>query len=83
MIVDDNAGDVGEQGVASDARVIERQQARAGHVQPFRLTADAKAGLVHVFDRRGRDETTHRFGEPLQARGAGPAHTIERRAARS
>ena len=52
LVVHDDPRDAGEQGTASIARAIERQQDRAGHVQPLRLAADAKAGLVHVFHRR-------------------------------
>ena len=32
-------------------------------MQPLRLAADAKAGLVHVLDRRARYEVTERFDE--------------------
>ena len=47
-------------------------------MQPLRFAADAQAGLVHVLDRRLGHETAHRFGKPLQARRASPAHALKR-----
>ena len=41
--------------------------------QPLDLTADAKACLVHVLDRRTGYQVTHRGDEILQPAGAGPA----------
>ena len=43
-------------------------------MQPLRLAADAKAGLVHVLDRRARDEVTEQLRRSLASRPRGLAH---------
>ena len=65
---------VGQQAAALGADRVERQQRRAGDMQPLCLGADAKAGLVHVFDRRADDVITDRINQVFQPLGAGAAH---------
>ena len=67
MIVDDDAGDIRQKAAALGADVIEGQQRRAGDMQPSRLAADPKAGLVHVLDRRRGDVIPHHICETLKA----------------
>jgi hypothetical protein len=44
------------------------------HIQPLRLTADAKAGRVHVFAPCARNETARRFGKAPATFRASAAH---------
>ena len=73
VIVDDDAGDIRQKAAALGADVIEGQQRRAGDMQPSRLAADPKAGLVHVLDRRRGDVIPHHICEALKAPGKVPA----------
>ena len=50
VIVHDDADDIRQQAAALGADAIEGEQGGARHMQPLRLAADAKAGLVHVLD---------------------------------
>ena len=79
VIVDDNAGDIRQQAAALGADAIEGQQGGGSHMQPLRLAADAKTGLVHVLDRRARYEIAQRFGKAPQPFGASPTHSGDRR----
>ena len=79
VIVNDDAGDIRQQTAALSADAIEGQQSGGRHMQPLRLAADAKPRLVHVFHRRVRHQIAHRLGKTLQAFGASPAHSRDRR----
>ena len=67
MIVNNDAGDIRQETAALGADAIEGQQRGGGDVQPLRSAADAKAGFVHVFDRRGCDKVSHGFGKASEA----------------
>ena len=73
VIVDNDAGDIRQKAAALGADAIEGQQRRAGDMQPSRLAADPKAGLVHVLDRRRGDVIPHHICEALKAPGKVPA----------
>ena len=79
VIVNDDADDIRQEAAALGADAIEGQQGGGRHMQPLRLAADAKAGLVHVLDRRARHEIAHRFDKTPQTFGASPAHSGDRR----
>ena len=78
MIVDDDADDVGQHVAALGASAIESHQGGGGDVQPLQFAADAEAGLVHMFDRRGGDAIAQLRCEVAQPRGAGSAHVADR-----
>ena len=48
-------------------------------MQPLRLAADAKPGLIHVLHQCASDEIAHRFTKSLQPFGVGAAHSRDRR----
>ena len=71
VIVHDDAGDTREQGAALAADPVRRQQRRADHMKPLRLTADPQAGLVHVFHpRRARRQVLYVQGRVPHSRSA-------------
>ena len=74
VIMHDDTDDLRQQAAASGADAIEGQPGGGSDMQPLGLAANAKAGLIHVLDRRASDEVAHRGDEILPARGASPAH---------
>ena len=69
VIVDDDAGDIHQEAAALGADAIEGQQRGGGDMQPLRFAADAKAGFIHVLDRRRRDMISHDIGKALETSG--------------
>src|SRR5262249_31584081 len=79
MIVNDNSDDIRQETTAPGADPIEGQQGGGRNMQPLRLAADAKPGLVHVLHPRTGHEITHRFNKILKTFGASSAHSRDRR----
>lgn len=74
VIVDGDADDVLRQAAAFRRDAIERQQKRRCDMQPLRLAADPKAGLIQMFHRRSRHMIAHGDDEASEPCGAGLAH---------